>query len=94
MSLIVLCDLARVPVSAHEAMGEGVARTVDQVLRTRQLQVERLDQVRVALAQYKISKVDFADCLIGRLRAEAGSDETVTSDQDAARRRGWGELDW
>ncbi|MCS3857821.1 putative nucleic-acid-binding protein [Salinibacter ruber] len=79
--------------SAYEAAGEDVARTVDQVLRTRQLQVERRDQVRAALAQYQSSKADFADCLIGQLCLEAGSDETVTFDQDAARLRGWRELD-
>jgi predicted nucleic-acid-binding protein len=59
----------------------------------RQLQVERRDQVRAALAQYKSSKADFADCLIAQLCLEAGSDETVTFDQDAARLRGWRELD-
>jgi predicted nucleic-acid-binding protein len=89
----VLCELTWVLTSAYEAAGEEVARTVDQVLRTRQLQVERRDQVRAALAQYKSSKADLADCLIGQLRVEAGSDETVTFDQNAARLRDWRELD-
>lgn len=92
MSAGVLCELTWVLTSAYEA-GEEVARTVDQVLRTRQLQVERRDQVRAALAQYKSSNADLADCLIGQLRVEAGSDETARFDQDAARLRGWRELD-
>lgn len=94
VSVIVLCELAWVLTSAYEAAGEEVARVIDQVLRTRQLQVQRRDQVRAALAQYKSSKADFADCLIGQLCLEAGADETVTFDQDAARLRRWRELDW
>ncbi|MCS4039964.1 putative nucleic-acid-binding protein [Salinibacter ruber] len=80
MSAGVLCELTWVLTSACEAADEEVARTVDQVLRTRQLQVGRRDQVRAALAQYKSSKADLADCLIGQLCLEAGSDETARFD--------------
>ncbi|WP_263808677.1 PIN domain-containing protein [Salinibacter sp.] len=94
VTVIVLCELAWVLDSAYNASDEEVARAIDQVLRTRHLQVQSRDQVRAALAQYKGSGADFPDCLVGQLCLRAGSDETVTFDRAAARLSHWRELEW
>lgn len=94
VTVIVLCELAWVLTSAYDAEQEEVARVIDQVLRTRQLQVQHRDQVRAALVEHEDSEAAFADCLIGQLNREAGSDETVTFDREAAQMDRWRELEW
>ncbi|CBH23149.1 Conserved hypothetical protein containing PIN domain [Salinibacter ruber M8] len=93
-TVIVLCGLAWVRDSAYDASDEEVARAIDQVLRTRHLQVQNRDQVRAAPPRYKGSGADFPDCLVGQLCLRAGSDETVTFDHAAARLSHWRELEW
>ena len=94
VSVIVLCELAWVLSRAYDADPNDIAQVIDQILRTRQLQVQRRDQVRSALAEYVDHEADFADCLIGQLNQTNGADETVTFDQNAARLRHWQKLDW
>jgi len=94
VNVIVLCELAWVLSTAYGAGQEEVARVIDQLLRTRQLQIQHRDQVRSALAEYRDSKAGFPDCLIGQLNREEGADETVTFDQDAAELGRWRELEW
>ena len=94
INVIVLCELAWVLTTAYDATSEEVARVIDQLLRTRQLQIQCRDQVRSALAEYRDSKAGFPDCLIGHLNRKDGADETVTFDQDAARMDPWRELKW
>lgn len=92
VNVIVLCELVWVLTSAYDAGEEEVARVLDQLLRTRQLQIEHRDQVRSALQEYEQGTAGFVDCLLGRLNRHAGCDETVTFDQDAADLSGWREL--
>ena len=94
VSVIVLCELAWVLSRAYDADQNDIAQIIDQILRTRQLQVEQRDQVRSALSEYIEQEADFADCLIGQLNRSNGADETVTFDQNAAHLRHWRELDW
>ena len=94
INVIVLCELVWVLTRAYDANSEEIVRIVDQILRTRQLHVERRDQVRSALTKHAESGTGFADCLIGELNQHAGVDETVTFDQRAAQFSRWRELDW
>lgn len=94
VSVIVLCELAWVLSRAYDAGLDEIVRVIDQILQTRQLQVQRRDQVRAALAEYVDSGADFADCLIGQINRTGGADETVTFDQKAARLRDWRALEW
>ncbi len=93
VNVIVLCELIWVLTTAYDADREDVARVIDQILRTRQLQVQRRDQVRSALEEYTDSTAGFADCLIGCLNRQAGCDRTITFDQAAARLSDWREID-
>ena len=94
VNVIVLCELAWVLTTAYDADTEEVARVIDQLLRTRQLQIQCRDQVRSALSEYRDSKAGFPDCLIGRLNRKEGGDETVTFDQDASQMDPWRRLEW
>lgn len=94
INVIVLCELVWVLTRAYDADSEEIVRIVDQILRTRQLHVERRDQVRSALAEHAESGAGFADCLIGELNQHAGVDETVTFDQRASQLSRWRQLDW
>lgn len=92
VNVIVLSELAWVLTSVYDATQEELTGTLDQLLRTRQLQIERRDQVRLALEQYRRSAADFPDCLLGQLNQHEGCTETVTFDQDASNMEGWREL--
>ena len=92
VNVIVLCELAWVLTSVYDVSDGELADVIDQLLRTHQLQIERRDQVRAALNQFKRKSAGFPDCLLGRLNRGAGCDETVTLDQDTAEMDGWREL--
>jgi len=93
VNVIVLCELAWVLTSLYDATDEELADIIDQFLRTHQLQIERRDQVRAALEQYKRHPAGFPDCLLGQLNQNAGCEETITFDQDAAAMKAWRELE-
>jgi predicted nucleic-acid-binding protein len=69
-----------------------VVDVIDQLLRTRQLQIGHRDSVREALEAYRRSDADFADCLLGALNEAAGCEETVTFDRKAGELDGWNRL--
>lgn len=94
VSTAVLCELVWVLTKAYDADREEIARVIDQILQTRQLQVQRQDQVRKALTEFASGGAGFADCLIGHRNRQAGAEETVTFDQEAARLTHWRELEW
>jgi len=93
VNVIVLCELAWVLTSVYDATDEELADVIDQFLRTHQLQIERRDQVRAALEQYKRRPAGFPDCLLGQLNQDAGCEETITFDQNAAAMEAWRELE-
>jgi len=59
-------------------------QTLDTLLRSKELIVERAEIVGQALANFKTSRSDFADCLIERTGHAAGCRHTVTFDRRAA----------
>jgi len=67
VSVIVVCELARVLDSAYDATDADIADVIDQLLRTHQLRIERRDRVRAALNQYTRHAADFPDCLLGQI---------------------------
>jgi predicted nucleic-acid-binding protein len=93
VSVIVLCELARVLARVYDATDDELAAVIDQLLRTHQLQIERRDQVRAALEQYKRRPASFPDCLLGRLNQNAGCQETITFDHEAAGIESWRKLE-
>jgi predicted nucleic-acid-binding protein len=92
VNVIVLCELAWVLARLYDATDEELVGVIDQLLRTHQFRIERRDQVRAALEQYKRRPAGFPDCLLGRLNRNAGCEETITFDQDAAGMESWRKL--
>jgi predicted nucleic-acid-binding protein len=77
----VLCELAWVLASVYEYSREEIAKAIDQVLATAQFEVERLDEARQALRDYRLTKADFSDALVGRINRSLGAEQTVTFDR-------------
>ena len=74
----VLCELVWVLRTAYGYTREEIAGAVDQILATSQFEVERLDEARQALADFRSTKADFSDALIGRINRSIGAEHTVT----------------
>ena len=63
-------------------------QALEALLRTKQILVDRADQVVRALRVFADGKSDFADCLIERTAAGAGCTGTMTFDTGAAKHAG------
>ena len=61
---------------------EEIARALEQIFTTAQFEIERLDEARQALGDFRSSKADFSDALIGRINRSLGAKHTVTFDRD------------
>ena len=57
---------------------------IDTNVLVRQFEIEKKDLVWAALADFKTSRADFADCLIGVTNVMAGCESTLTLDRSAA----------
>ena len=77
---IVLCELVWVLDSAYGYAKTEIADALDRLLQTGAFTFENKDIVRAAFAEYRNSKVDFADCLMGRIHMALGCETTVTFD--------------
>jgi predicted nucleic-acid-binding protein len=85
---ICVIELYWVLTSSYELTGEQVAQALEAILRTKQLLVERADQVMRALRVFAAGKADFADCLIERSASGAGCTQTMTFDVGASKHAG------
>jgi len=77
---IVLCELVWVLDSAYSYAKPEITACIDKLLQTNTFQLEDKDIVRAALEDYRNAKLDFADCLLGRLHKAFGCETTVTFD--------------
>jgi predicted nucleic-acid-binding protein len=78
----VLCELVWVLGTAYSYSREEIARALEQIFATAQFEVERLDEARQALGDFRSTKADFSDALIGRINRSLGAEYTVTFDRD------------
>jgi predicted nucleic-acid-binding protein len=78
----VLCELVWVLGTAYDYSREEIAGTLDQMFATAQFDIERLDDARRALSEFRTTKADFSDALIGRINRSLGAQYTVTFDRD------------
>jgi predicted nucleic-acid-binding protein len=81
ISAVVLCELVWVLESAYEFSREEIAGALDQILATAQFDVEHPDEARQALADFRTTKADYSDALVGRLHRSLGAEHTVTFDR-------------
>ena len=81
----VMCELTWVLGSVYEYSRDDIALALDRILATAQFEVERQDEVRHALTDFRASKADFSDALIGRLHRHLGTSHTATFDRSLRR---------
>ena len=88
ISVVSIVELYWVLTSCYDLTNDQVRQALDLLLRTRQIVVDRAEQVLRALKVFETGKADFADCLIERTAASAGCEQTMTFDVSAARHAG------
>jgi predicted nucleic-acid-binding protein len=77
----VLCELAWVLGTAYDYSRQDIARALEQIFATAQFDIERLDEARQALGDFRSTKAGFSDALIGRINRALGAEHTVTFDR-------------
>jgi predicted nucleic-acid-binding protein len=88
VSLVTLVELTWVLASCYDFSREQLASTLDLLTRTKEILVDRPETVLRALRAFATGSADFADCLIERIGADAGCENTVTFDAAAAKSAG------
>ena len=81
----VLCELVWVLGAAYDYSREEIADALEQLFATAQFEIERVDDARQALRDFRTTKADFSDALIGRINRSLGAAYTVTFDRDLKR---------
>lgn len=87
VNLIVLCELIWVLRHRQRYSRQQITATIESLLATTAVQLDRRQLVLEALGLFQASRADFADCLIGALNLGAGCSTTYTFDRDAAELR-------
>ena len=80
VSLLVLCELSWVLRSHYRYTREELQHTLESLLESSVLVIERRDLARQALGEFRRGRADFADYLVGQLSAAAGCTDTATFD--------------
>jgi predicted nucleic-acid-binding protein len=78
-------ELVWVLAGCYALTKEEICEVLETLLRTKEIVVANADIVWKAVRQFKASKADFADCLIGISAKEAGCNYTATFDRDAVK---------
>jgi predicted nucleic-acid-binding protein len=88
VSLVSIVELFWVLTSCYELGREQLSQVLDVLLRSKQLVIDRADQVVRAMRAYGAGNADLADCLIERAAAAAGCSRTMTFDAAASKTAG------
>jgi predicted nucleic-acid-binding protein len=78
----VLCEVSWVLETAYDYSRVEIADALEQILETAQFEIERRDEARLALGDFRSTKAGFADALIGRINRALGAPHTATFDRD------------
>ena len=88
ISVVSILELYWVLTSCYDLNHDQVKMALEVLLRTKQIVVDRADQILRALRVFESGKADFADCLIERTAASAGCEQTLTFDVSASKYAG------
>ena len=86
--LVVVVELFWVLSSAYELSRAQIVEAFDALIRSKQLVVEKKDQVVRALRVFDAGSADFPDCLIERTANAAGCESVMTFDVGASKKAG------
>ena len=79
---VVLAETVWVLEDVYQLSKGEILSLLDKLFSTAQFEIEDRDSARQALEDFRTSKADIADCLIGRKNRLLGCDKTFTFDQD------------
>lgn len=79
---VVLCEVTWVLDAAYEYSRAEIAEALERILDTAQFEIERADEARQALGDFRSTNAGFADALIGRVNRTLGGKHTATFDRD------------
>jgi predicted nucleic-acid-binding protein len=88
IGLVSVVELYWVLTVCYALSAEQARQALEALLRTRELVVDRADQVLLALRTWRDGQADFADCLIASAATSAGCERVMTFDVGAARHAG------
>lgn len=86
--VVTLLELTWVLSGSYGLERAQVATVLETLLRSKELVVDRAESVTQALSRYHTAGADFADALIERIAASAGSQSTMTFDAGAVKAAG------
>jgi predicted nucleic-acid-binding protein len=89
VSVVVMAELAWVLGRTYDYSDVEIAAAIERMLQIEVLQIEREQQVLVAMVALKRGRGAFADALIGELGSRAGCGRTLTFDRKASRLSGF-----
>jgi predicted nucleic-acid-binding protein len=78
---VVLCEMVWVLEAGYGFSRTEIGDTLEKILATAQFEIEGKDLALAALDDFRASRADFSDCLVGRCNRAAGAAETVTFDR-------------
>jgi predicted nucleic-acid-binding protein len=84
INLVVVCELVWVLRGVYGYSRETIAKVLETVLTSNELQVESADTVWMALRKFRRGSADLSDYLIGGTNALNKAAPTYTFDEDAA----------
>jgi predicted nucleic-acid-binding protein len=87
-SLVSVVELVWVLSACYGLHREQVAQSIDALLRTKELVIDRAALVSQALRVFMTAAADFTDALIERASQHAGCSQTMTFDVGAAKAAG------
>lgn len=83
--LVAVVELGWVLTSAYALDRGQLVQAFENLLRSREITIERAETVWKAIRLFRDSNADFADCLIERSAAAAGCARMMTFDRSAAK---------
>ncbi len=84
LSLVVVAELVWVLQFSYSFKKHQIEHVIERLLRSQELVIERADLVSQALRKFRVSRANFADCLIERCGNAAECQYVITFDKDAA----------
>jgi len=84
LSLIGIAELIWVLQFSYRFDKHEIEKVIERLLRSKELILEKKETVAQALAKFRTSRADFADCLIERCGRSAGCQHVLTFDKNAA----------
>lgn len=81
LGAIVLCELTWVLEDVYGFDRASLIDTLEKLVVTAEFEIEDKDLVLGALRDFRSSKADFSDCLLGQRNRAAGCTETLTFDR-------------